>query len=162
MGEGYLNLEWRPTAWEEAPPHPPHNCGASPTPRAGLEAVPLPLGLAQASWDPLKWVPGKSSPGPGYGAELRGGAGPQPRRPAAGGQGAPRVSWGHLLPGFRAPSSPLWLPVVTPHFLAFPFPLWPHPPSPLPNKLSLDAPLEEAFPDHPRPLVFLPSLSASF
>lgn len=41
---------------------PPHNCGASPTLRAGLEAVPLPLGLAQASWDPLKWVPGKSCP----------------------------------------------------------------------------------------------------
>lgn len=48
---------------------PPHNCGASPNPRAGLEAVPLPLGLTQASWDPLKWVPGKSCPG----AWIRGG-----------------------------------------------------------------------------------------
>lgn len=42
---------------------PLYNCGASPNPRAGLEAVPLPLGLAQASGDPLKWVPGKSCPG---------------------------------------------------------------------------------------------------
>lgn len=40
----------------------PHNSRVSPTPGAGLEAVLLPLGLAQASWDPLKWVPCKSCP----------------------------------------------------------------------------------------------------
>lgn len=57
---------------------PPHNCGVSPTPRAGLEAVPLPLGLARASWDPLKWVQGKSCPwGLDKGRSLEG-AGPQP------------------------------------------------------------------------------------
>ena len=44
--------------WEEAP----HNSRVSPAPRAGLEAALLPLGLAQASGDPLKWVLCKSCP----------------------------------------------------------------------------------------------------
>lgn len=116
---------------------PLYNCGASPNPRAGLEAVPLPLGLAQASGDPLKWVPGKSCPG-ALGAGR--GAGPQLGQrwglPCLGGWGPALQPSIHLPPGLTAPF--LWtlgllLPVVTPHFSWPSFPLWPYPPPPLPN-----------------------------
>lgn len=112
---------------------PSHNCGASPTPKAGLEAVPLPLGVAGASCSflgPFEVGSGQILPaGPGFGAGPPGGAGPQPEPAAAGwGLGFRRLCrWGsssHSLPD----------PAFTPHsiLLGLPFPTWPHHPT-LPN-----------------------------
>ena len=83
---------------------PPHNCGASPTPRAGLEAVLLPLGLGETSWDPLKWLPDKSCPqGLDTGRSLREGRGLSQTLPW--GRCLPPTS--HLPPGFT--TRVLWL-----------------------------------------------------
>lgn len=143
---------------------PPHNCGASPTPRAGLEAVPLPLGLAQPSWDPLKWVPGKSCPrGLGVGWSLWEGRG---LRPTHGGRLHRRRLHrrcrlgSRLPPGFRGLFLPPPAPGYHPSFLlafvsSFGRILLPFQ-TPLRLAYSQKPPLR-----HPGPLAFLPSLIAS-
>lgn len=104
--------------WEEAP----HNYGASPTPRAGLEAVLLPLGLGETSWDPLKWLPDKSCPqGLDTGWSLREGRGLSLSLPPTSG----------LPPGFTTPVLQLLGPGrPAPLILhGFPFPIGSHPPT---------------------------------
>lgn len=124
---------------------PPHNCGASPNPRAGLEAVPLPLGLTQASWDPLKWVPGKSCPG----AWIRGGVSGAGRGLSLGQSlGAPaprRVAVGHLPSGFTAPFLLTLAPLCHPRVSEPSLPTLATSSS-SPSKLSLDPPLPGSLP----------------